>query len=413
MGCCMTLSSFTSLGIIACPGSRGFAEKLIQQIGLIEHKLFDENCAALSKAYGLSVEEVIKKKNLLSDLLSNRNICTHEPSEYHNPRFLVDVRYTRFANGEVKAEVLDSVRSKDVYIVQDVYTSITPEYYGTQADAYSVNDHLMTLLTTIDAVRSSSPGRITCILPAYPYARQHKRKSREGLTAALVGSIMESMSVDRILTLDIHSRDIDNTFKHLQLISLHASYEILRCTVKIVDVKSTDMVVVSPDTGAVDRNKYYANSLGCPLAMLYKERDYSKVSQDAKQSNISSLRLLGNVEGKTVFLADDMLGTGGTLIKALKELKAAGAQKVIVGISLPLFTGKSIELLEEAYHEGCFDKLIGTNAVGHNDDLYQRPWYISADVSALFAEAVSILYHDGSLSPLLDNKQQIQTLLKA
>lgn len=406
-------SPFVSLGIIACPGSRCFAEKLIQQLESIEHALFRENCTAIAKNYHLSVEEVIVKKNLLADMIANTHICRETPDVYHNPKFLVDVRHTRFANGEVKAEILDSVRSKDIYIVQDVYTGVSPEYYGTQADSYSVNDHLMTLLTTIDAVRSSSPGRITCILPAYPYARQHKRKSREGLTAALVGSIMESMSVDRILTLDIHSRDIDNTFKQLQLISLHASYEILRCMVKIVDPKTTDMVVVSPDTGAVDRNKYYANSLGCPLAMLYKERDYSKVSRDGINSNISSLRLLGNVEGKTVFLADDMLGTGGTLIKALQELKSAGAQKVIVGISLPLFTGASISLLEEAHRKGYFDKLIGTNAVAHNEDLYKRPWYISADVSKLFAEAVSTLHHDGSLSPLLDNKQQIQDLLNS
>lgn len=407
----MFTSSALSLGVVVCPGSRAFAKSLLQQIEFIERDFFQENCECVAKSYQLPVQEVARQKNMMSDMLNGCSGADFSNTEYHKPKFLVDARFTRFANGEIKTEILDSVRSRDVYILQDLYTTVVPEYYGTQASSYSVNDHLMTLLTTIDAVRGCSPGRITCILPAYPYARQHKRKSREGLTAAMVGSMLEFMSVNRILTLDIHSRDIDNTFKGLQLLSLHASYEILRSMVKIIDPKSENMVVVSPDTGAVDRNKYYANSLGCPLAMLYKERDYSIVSQNAGQSNISSLRLLGSVQDKTVFLADDILGTGGTLIKAMKELRAEGAKKVIIGISLPLFTTDSIERLEEAYREGYFYRMIGTNAVGHNDELTSREWYVSADVSTLFAEAISTIHHDGSLSPLLDNKQLIQDLL--
>ncbi|MGL4523898.1 MAG: ribose-phosphate diphosphokinase [Spirochaetia bacterium] len=408
----MSSAPYLPLGIIACPGGKFFAQQLVEEIEKIELLHFEQRTCAIAESYSLEPKDISRRFNLVRDLLSGERIATpSEVERYRTPKFLVEAKFTRFANGEVKTEILDGIRSRDVYIVQDIYTNTDTHFEGSPDALYGVNDHLMTLMTTVDAVRSCSPGRITCILPAYPYARQHKRKGREGLTAALIGSQLESMGVDRILTLDVHSRDIDNAFTKLQLVSLHASYEILRCMVKILDHKKEDMVVVAPDTGAVDRNKYYANSLGCPLAMLYKERDYSVVSTSAQQSNISLLRLLGNVEGKTVFLADDMLGTGGTLIKALRELKNQGAGKIIIGISLPLCTGDSIERLEEAYREGSFYRLISTNAVGNTQDLFDREWYICADVGHLFAQAIAILHHDGSLSPLLDNKQQIQMLL--
>ena len=284
---------------------------------------------------------------------------------------------------------------------------------GKNQQSLSVNDHLMSLLVTIDAVRHAGASRMTLVLPVYPYSRQHKKKGREGLTASLLGHLYESLGVSQIVTLDIHSREIENAFYSSRVENLHASYQIIRELAKIVDLSSEkdDFVVVSPDTGAVDRNKFYATGLQKPLAMLYKERDYSVVSQNAQKSNIMSIKLLGDVSGKVAFLADDMLGTGGTLLKAMEFLKEQGATKIIAAISLPFFTGNAIEQFDEAYRKGHFYRIIGTNAVYH-EELLKKEWYIKTNVSGLFAQVISRIHHNQSLSDLLDNRSIIEKLVK-
>jgi ribose-phosphate pyrophosphokinase len=267
-------------------------------------------------------------------------------------------------------------------------------------------------MTAVDAAIQAGAESVTVVIPSYPYARQHKKKGREGLTAARFGQMMENMGVTRILTLDIHSKEIENTFIRLNLESLHGSYQILRCLHDLIDLNDPDLVIVSPDTGAVDRNKFYASCIQRPLAMLYKERDYSKVSTSAGESNITSTKLLGDVWGKNVFLADDLLGTGGTLIKAFKQLKEMGAKKIVAGISLPLFTGEAIQFFDEAYEQGLFHKIIGTNAVFHSDDLNSRSWYSVASISGLFAKAIFRLHSRQSLSRLLDQRNTIKDLLR-
>jgi ribose-phosphate pyrophosphokinase len=197
----------------------------------------------------------------------------------------------------------------------------------------------------------------------------------------------------------------------LLLENLHASYQILVKLSELIDLKDPDLVMVAPDTGAVDRNKFYALSLGIPLAMLYKERDYSRYSKNAADNNIVTMKILGSVENKTVFMADDLLGTGSTLIKAMRTLKNLGAKKIICAVSIPLFTADAVEHFEKAYREGLFYRIIGTNAVRHGDNLLGREWYLAAEVSRLFARIISRLHHNLSLSELLDNRQIIQNLL--
>ena len=275
----------------------------------------------------------------------------------------------------------------------------------------TVNDHLMFLFTLVQAVMMSGAGSVTLVLPTYPYARQHKKTTREGLTAALVGKIFEDIGVSRIITLDIHSREIENAFMQLHLENLHASYECIGALDKVLDISSPDLVVVAPDTGAVARNKFYANALHCPLAMLYKERDYSKLSTDAKHSNIKSLTLLGDVNGKDVIIADDMIATGGTLITAMKELKKKGAKTITSIVSLPFFNGSAPEDFDAAHKEGVFDYIIGTNAVFQTDRLLSKKWFVQADISELFAKVIMRLHHNRSISPLLDNRMFVQNLI--
>ncbi len=227
----------------------------------------------------------------------------------------------------------------------------------------------------------------------------------------MFGRMVEYLGVGRIITLDIHSKEIENSFHHLKLENLHASYQIIRRLKSVIDLTSEDIVVVSPDTGAVDRNKFYAGNLGKSLALLYKERDYSKVTKNAKENNITTIKLLGSVREKDVFMADDLIGTGGTLIEAMRFLKTEGARKIICAVSLPIFSGDAVESFEEAYREGLFYRIIGTNAVFHDENLINREWYLHTNISSLFAQVIFRQHHHRSLSALLDNSKIIQRVL--
>ncbi len=410
----MTYSEPTDLAIVACPGGEKFADETIKHLNHIYSRRFRQKSDVLAKRYEVDRVNLVKDVNFYNDLQTSDICIRGDITKYRAPDFKVKTRFTWFMNGEVKTEILDCIRGKDVFIFQDVENHQALDLNeGKNRQVLSVNDHIMSLLVTIDAVRHAGARKISLVLPVYPYSRQHKKKGREGLTASLLGHLYESLGVEQIITLDIHSREIENAFMNARIENLHASYQIIRELAKIVDLTSEkdDFVVVSPDTGAIDRNKFYATGLQKPLAMLYKERDYSVVTQDAKATNIMSVKLLGDVKGKVAFLADDMLGTGGTLLKAMAFLKEQGATKVIAAISLPFFTGNAIELFDEAYQKGNFFRIIGTNAVYH-EELLSKEWYIKTNVSGLFAQVISRIHHDQSLSDLLDNRSIIEKLVK-
>jgi len=408
----MSYSDPTKLGILACPGADVFANQVIRRLAGIYKRRFDRKCAALATRYNISEELVSRKINLDTDMRSSLLYIPGNVSQYRPPRFKINARHTYFPNGEVKTEILDSVRGKDLYIFQDVENHQAIAFNeGTVHRHLSVNDHLFSLLVTVDAAVQAGAERVNLVLPAYPYSRQHKKKGREGLTAARVGQMLENLGVSRIITLDIHSKEIENCFDHLHLENLHASLQIIEKLIGVVDITKEDLVVLAPDTGAIDRNKFYANALQKPLNLLYKERDYSKVTRNAAESNISDMKLLGNVKGKTVFMADDMIGTGSTLIKGMKNLKDMGAERVICAVSLPLFSGSAIEDFETAFQQGLFHRIIGTNAV-HHRDLLQKEWYVQVDVTGLFAQIISLVHHNRSVSSMLDNRELVAKRIK-
>lgn len=408
----MNYSDPTKLGILACPGGESFTELVLQRLSTIYRRRFERKTRVLADRYHLSSELVVRKSNFENDIQSSMLYIPGDVNKYRAPRFKINARHSWFANGEIKTEIQDSVRGKDLYIVQDVENHQFVKFNdGRDERQLSVNDHIFNLMVTVDAAMQSGADRITVVVPTFPYSRQHKKKGREGLTAARFGQIMEYMGVSRIITLDIHSREIENCFNKLRLENLHASYQVIQKLAGIVDVNCDDLVVLSPDTGAIDRNKFYASTLQKPLALIYKERDYSKVTKSANESNITDMKLLGNVRDKVVFMADDMLGTGGTLLKAMKFIKDQGARQVICAVSLPLFSSTAIQDFDAAYQEGWFYRIIGTNAI-HHENLLSKEWFVQADVSTLFAQIISLVHHNHSLSPMLDNRGLIAKKLK-
>ncbi|MDR1596652.1 MAG: ribose-phosphate diphosphokinase [Treponema sp.] len=399
------------LAVLACPGGEVFADEVILHLKKHYRRMYDGTVAHLVRQYNMNTEDVVRQINFINDAAPLTAFARGGVLKYHNPQFKVPTRFTMFPNGELKAEILESIRGKDIYIVQDVENHYPLSFNdGTLTRDLSINDHLMTIFVTVDAAKQAGVDRITLVMPTYPYSRQHKRKGREGLTASRVGGILESLGVNRIITLDIHSREIVNAFKFIRLENLHASYQIIRQLSKVTEIRGDDLVVVSPDTGAVDRNKFYATAFKKPLALLYKERDYSRVTKNAMENNIAEIKLLGNVSGKTVFMADDMLGTGGTLLKAMQFLKDQGARQVIAAISLPMFSGNAVSYFDQAYKDGLFYRIIGTNAI-YQEELLKREWYVSVNITKLFAQTISRLHQGLSLSSLLDNRAIIEKRL--
>ncbi|MCL2478153.1 MAG: ribose-phosphate diphosphokinase [Treponema sp.] len=400
-----------NLAVIACPGGEVFADEVIAHLKKGYRRTFERQAAEIAKRYGMEPDQVIKRINFINDVISPAPHSTGNITAFRMPHFKIPAKFTLFPNGEIKSEILESVRGKDIYIVQDVENHYPVNFNdGLTKKVLTVNDHLMTIFVTVDAAMQAGAQRVTLVAPVYPYSRQDKKKGREGLTAGRVGKILENLGVDRIITLDIHSREIENAFGNMRLENLHASYQVIRTLSRIPGMLSDDLVVVSPDTGRVDRNKFYATALGKPLALLYKERDYSRVSKDAIDNNIAEITLLGNIRGKTVFMADDRLDTGGTLLKSMRFLKEQGAGKVVCSVSLPLFTGDAIRIFSDAYNEGLFYRIIGTNAV-FQETLLQQEWYINVNITGLFAQTISRLHQGISVSSLLDNREIIVKLL--
>ena len=400
------------LGIITGPGSEYLSGKVVKHLRGLYIERYNKLSKNLAYRYGLTEEEILKQVTFIDDI-GNKKIPSGKcPTEFICPKFDIPVKYTRFLNGEVKAEIQEPVRGIRIYIIYDVTNDVPMKINGCEDPvSFSVNDHIMMLFTIVNALNLAGAESITLVLPTYPYARQHKKSSREALTAALFGQMCETLGVERIITLDIHSKEIENCFRKVHLENLHASYQFIVELKKIIDISDPDITVVSPDVGAVSRNKFYAQVLHRPLAMLYKERDYSIVTTGAKNTNIKSINLLGDVNGKTVILADDMLASGGTMLIAMKYLRGKGAKKIICITSLPFFNGNAIETFDKAYEDGVFDYIIGTNVVYHTDHLLSKKWFIQTDASELFARAINRLHHGRAISPLLDNRKIVQRLV--
>jgi ribose-phosphate pyrophosphokinase len=242
-----------NLAIIACPGGEVFADEVITHLKSKYHHSRKQAVAEISRLYNILPEEAAVQIDMI-----NKIVVTNKVTDL---KFKVPVKFTIFANGEIKAEIEESIRGKDVYIFQDVENRYGVKFSGAEVKNLSINDHLMTTFVTIDAAMQAGAARVILVIPNYPYARQHKAKGREGLTASRIGKIFENLGVNHIITLDIHSRDIINAFNKMRLENLHASYQIIQVLTKMDGILNDDFVVVSPDTGAVDRNKFYASAL--------------------------------------------------------------------------------------------------------------------------------------------------------
>ncbi len=324
--------------------------------------------------------------------------------------FLVRTTCPRFGNGEGKGLIKDSVRGLDLYILCDVGAyNCTYDMYGKKVPM-SPDDHYMDLKRTIAAVGGKAK-RITVIMPMLYGGRQHRRSSRESLDCALMLQELDRMGVNNIITFDAHDPRVQNATPEGGFENVMPSYQIFKALLKkekSLQLDKEHLMIVSPDEGALDRNIFYASVLGVDMGMFYKRRDYTRIVNG--RNPIVAHEYMGNdVEGKDIFVADDILSSGESMIDVARNLKSRNANRIFAAVTFPLFTN-GLELYNKAYEEGLIDGVISTNLTYRTPELQAAPWFIEADMSKYISYIIATLNHDRSLSKLLSPSDRIAAL---
>ena len=288
-----------------------------------------------------------------------------------------DCAVAKFADGEVSVSINESVRGSDVFIVQST--------------CKPVNDNLMELLIMIDAMRRASAGRITAVIPYFGYARQdRKAKSRDPISAKLVANLITTAGADRVLTMDLHAAQIQGFFD-IPVDNLLGSHLFVKHFVNMFGKGNEDVMVVSPDVGSTARVRAFSMKLGVNMAIVDKRRE------KANQSEV--MNIIGNVEGKTCILLDDIVDTAGSLCGAAKAIsEIGGAKKVYACATHGVLSGPAIERIENS----CIEELLLLDTIPYPTDkpACSKIKYIST--APVFAEAIRRIYEEVSISNLFD-----------
>ena len=326
--------------------------------------------------------------------------------------FLIDVTCPRFGNGEGKGMIKESIRGYDMYILCDPGAyNVEYKMFG-QRVPMSPDEHFANLKRIIAAMGGKAK-RVTVIMPMLYEARQHRRASRESLDCAMALQELENMGVSNIITFDAHDPRVQNAIPTTGFESIMPSYQIFKALLKrdkTLRIDKDHMMIVSPDEGAIDRNIFYASVLGLDMGLFYKRRDYTRIV-NGRNPIVAHEYLGDSVEGKDVFVADDMISSGESIIDLAKELKKRKANRIFAGCTFALFTN-GIDAFEEAYRNGFIDRVISTNLTYRKPELAETEWFVEADMSKYISFIIATLNHDRSLSKLLNPYDRIHALIK-
>jgi ribose-phosphate pyrophosphokinase len=277
-----------------------------------------------------------------------------------------------FSDGEADIEIYQNVRARDVFVVQ---STCAP-----------TNEHLMELLIMVDALKRASARRITAVIPYFGYARQDRRSrsTRVPISAKVVANLLETVGVERLLSMDLHADQIQGFFD-IPVDNIYAS------PVLLADLKSKnykDLVVVSPDIGGVVRARALAKQLGCDLAIIDKRRPTANVSE--------VMHVIGEIDGRNCVIMDDMIDTAGTLVKAAEVLKERGAKRVYAYCTHAVFSGPAIERIAKS----DLDEVVITNTIPMNDAAKANKKIRQLSVAFLFAETIRRITDGESVTSL-------------
>ena len=276
----------------------------------------------------------------------------------------------RFSDGEIFIEIGENVRGRDIFIIQPTCSP--------------VNDHLMELVIMVDALRRASARRITAVVPYYGYARQDRKVApRVPITAKVVAEMMMVVGVRRVLTMDLHAGQIQGFF-NIPVDNLYAAPIIL----DHLSNKFSDIVMVSPDAGGVERTRAFAKRLDADLAIIDKRRERANVC--------AAMNVIGDVEGKVAILLDDMVDTAGTLCSAAEILVEKGAKEVYACCSHGVLSGPAIQRINDSK----INQLVITDSIPLTGDALDSPKIKVLTIAKLFADAIHRIHSEDSVSSL-------------
>ena len=330
---------------------------------------------------------------------------------YQRDTYLIDHTLPRFGNGEAKGTIKESVRGDDLFIMLDVTNrSLTYKMCG-QINHMSPDDHFQDLKRII-AAAGGKAKRINVIMPFLYESRQHRRSSRESLDCALALQELVNMGVKNIITFEAHDPRVQNAIPLYGFESVTCAYQFVKALCHHVDDLVFDndhMMIISPDEGGTDRAVYLANVLGINVGMFYKRRDYSRIV-DGRNPIIAHEFLGSSVENKDVFIIDDMISSGESMIDVATELKKRKAKRIFVISTFGLFTN-GLEKFDEAVEQGIIYRLLTTDLTYQSDELLSRDYSVSCGMSKYIAYIVDTLNHDTSVSELLNPYDKIKKVV--
>ena len=285
---------------------------------------------------------------------------------------------------------------------------------------YSVNGHLNHMspddhfqdLKRIIAAANGKAHRVNVLMPFLYESRQHKRTKRESLDSALALQELIDMGVSNIFTFDAHDPRVQNSIPLHGFDSFNPPYQFMKALLKAepdLKVDKEHLMIISPDEGATSRAVFLASVLGVDMGMFYKRRDYSHIV-DGTNPIVAHEFLGSSLDGKDVWVVDDMISSGGSMIDVARELKKRNAGRIFVIATFGLFTN-GLEKFDKAVEDGLIYKVVTTNLAYQTPELLSRDYYISCDMSKYIAYIIDTLNHDASISDLLDPYQRIQTLV--
>ena len=276
-----------------------------------------------------------------------------------------------FSDGETQIEIHENIRGRDVFVLQ---STCTP-----------VNDNLMQLLIMMDALRRASADRVTAVIPYYGYGRQDRKvKPRVPISAKLVADLITVAGASRVVSIDLHAGQIQGYF-NIPVDNLYAAPVLVK---HIRAHFKDDLVIVSPDAGGVERARAYAKRLEASLAIIDKRRDAPNVAE--------AMNIIGEVEGKTAVILDDMIDTAGTLTQAAKALKDNGAGNIYACCTHPVLSGTAVERIETS----PLDKVVVTNTIPLNEKARNGSKIVALSVAELLGETIKRVHNSDSVSTL-------------
>ncbi|MBN2557775.1 MAG: ribose-phosphate pyrophosphokinase [Clostridia bacterium] len=325
--------------------------------------------------------------------------------------YVLKINDVRFANGEGKVVLQETVRGMDIFILADVGNySCTYNMFGSE-NRMGPDEHFQSIKRTISAIGGNAK-RINVIMPLLYAGRQDKRKGRESLDCAIALQELKALGVNNIITVDAHEPRVENAIPLIGFENLYPTFDMLSSIIMNDSTKIegdvSNLKIISPDTGAMDRALYYAEALGIDIGVFYKRRDYTRVV-NGKNPIIEHAYMGSSLEKCSLLIVDDMLSSGDSILDIANQARERKAGNVYVAVTFAFFT-EGIEKFDKAYKDGIIKRIYSSNLSYIPEEIKNRPWFVQVDMSKMISEVIDRLNYNISLTEMFDVTHRLKEL---